>query len=81
MTYSPLIIIVQYIHIFYCTAYCVCKYLNKIIHFSRFGEKNAVGWATVMQRKETVQYPEVILGKESEFCFHDQIFKYHYSIV
>ncbi|KAK3888711.1 hypothetical protein Pcinc_007245 [Petrolisthes cinctipes] len=27
----------------------------------RFGEKSAVGWAEVMQRKETIQYPEVIL--------------------
>ncbi|KAK4312565.1 hypothetical protein Pmani_016030 [Petrolisthes manimaculis] len=27
----------------------------------RFGEKSAVGWAKVMQRKEAIQYPEVIL--------------------
>ncbi|KAK8396361.1 hypothetical protein O3P69_005419 [Scylla paramamosain] len=28
---------------------------------ARFGEENAVGWAQVMQRREPVQFPEVIL--------------------
>ncbi|MPC51499.1 Protein NRDE2 [Portunus trituberculatus] len=28
---------------------------------ARFGEENAVGWAEVMQRREPVQFPEVIL--------------------
>lgn len=37
---------------------------RKIINFiHRFGEEGSSGWAQVMERRQQVEFPEVILGK------------------